>query len=157
DAALHRTDRRSLRQISDGRGRMRGRLRVRRTLRRYPEPDCTDDRPDCVGGVRGLDHSDGDGLHRRRRAVRRPPADTGALSDRSDHRTIVWSGGRRRSRRLARLAGGFFVLAGFLGIAAIALARELAVNPQTRPPEHKRQTRGFLRENAIVLANPWAR
>jgi len=51
----------------------------------------------------------------------------------------------------------FFVLAGFLGIAAIALARELAVNPQTRPLEHKRQTRGFLRENAIVLTNPWAR
>jgi MFS transporter, YNFM family, putative membrane transport protein len=51
----------------------------------------------------------------------------------------------------------FFVLAGFLGIAAIALARELAVNPQTRPPEHKRQTRGFLRENTIVLTNPWAR
>jgi MFS transporter, YNFM family, putative membrane transport protein len=51
----------------------------------------------------------------------------------------------------------FFVLAGFLGIAAVTLARELIVNPMTRPPEHQRRTRGFWRENAIVLSNPWAR
>jgi MFS transporter, YNFM family, putative membrane transport protein len=51
----------------------------------------------------------------------------------------------------------FFVLASFLGLAAIALARELVINPQTRPHEHKAQSRGFIRENAIVLANPWAR
>jgi Arabinose efflux permease len=51
----------------------------------------------------------------------------------------------------------FFVLAAFLGLAAIALARELAINPQTRPPEHKGRSRGFWRENAIVLTNPWAR
>jgi predicted MFS family arabinose efflux permease len=51
----------------------------------------------------------------------------------------------------------FFVLAAFLGLAAIALARELAINPQTRPPEHKGRSRSFWRENAIVLTNPWAR
>jgi YNFM family putative membrane transporter len=51
----------------------------------------------------------------------------------------------------------FFVLAGFLAVAAVALARELAVNPVTRPPAHMAAPRGFVRENALVLANPWAR
>jgi MFS transporter, YNFM family, putative membrane transport protein len=51
----------------------------------------------------------------------------------------------------------FFVLAGFLAIAAVALLRELTVNPLTRPPDHKARSTSFLRENAVVLANPWAR
>src|SRR5262245_4849081 len=52
----------------------------------------------------------------------------------------------------------FFVLAGFFAIAAVALLRELAINPLTRPLDNKAAgSRGFLRENAVVLANPWAR
>jgi predicted MFS family arabinose efflux permease len=51
----------------------------------------------------------------------------------------------------------FFVLAGFLAIAAVALLRELTINPLTRPPDYKARSGSFLRENAIVLANPWAR
>src|SRR5262245_22389351 len=51
----------------------------------------------------------------------------------------------------------FFVLAGLLAIAAVALLRELAINPLTRPLDNKAGSRSFLRENAVVLANPWAR
>jgi predicted MFS family arabinose efflux permease len=51
----------------------------------------------------------------------------------------------------------FFVLAAFLAIAAVALARELASNPLTHPPARKGPRPSFVRENKVVLANPWAR
>ena len=54
--------------------------------------------------------------------------------------------------------GVFFVLAGFLAIAALGLIRELLTNPLTRPPAHESAaTRGFIESNRIVLRNPWAR
>jgi len=54
--------------------------------------------------------------------------------------------------------GVFFVLAGFLAIAAIGLCYELITNPAT----HQRgaaapSSSGFIADNKAVLANPWAR
>ena len=52
----------------------------------------------------------------------------------------------------------FFVLAAFFVIAALALFRELSVNPTTRPPPHADETRrGILASYALVLQNRWAR
>ena len=52
----------------------------------------------------------------------------------------------------------FFVLAATLAIAALALLRELAVNPLTRPaPQTEARWRGFIAEYSVVLARPWAR
>jgi predicted MFS family arabinose efflux permease len=49
----------------------------------------------------------------------------------------------------------FFLLAGVFALVAVALFRELAVNPTTRhtgaPP------RGFVADYALVLSDPWAR
>jgi YNFM family putative membrane transporter len=54
--------------------------------------------------------------------------------------------------------GVFFVLAGFLAIAALGLVRELLTNPLTRTPAHESAaTRGFFESNRVVLGNPWAR
>lgn len=54
--------------------------------------------------------------------------------------------------------GVFFVLAGFLAIAAIGLFRELLTNPLTRTPAHESAaTRGFIESNRVVLRIPWAR
>ncbi len=54
--------------------------------------------------------------------------------------------------------GVFFVLAGFLAIAAAGLFRELAVNPLARmPAADASHTRGFVADNVVVLSNPWAR
>jgi YNFM family putative membrane transporter len=54
--------------------------------------------------------------------------------------------------------GVFFVLAGFLAIAAIGLFYELTTNPVTQQrgnaPTHGR---GFIAENKFVLVNGWAR
>ena len=52
----------------------------------------------------------------------------------------------------------FFVLGGVFAIAAIALFRELAVNPLTRPLTRADQrSRGFVADYTVVLGNPWAR
>jgi predicted MFS family arabinose efflux permease len=52
----------------------------------------------------------------------------------------------------------FFLLASFFAIAAVALFRELAVNPTTRPePRAGEGSRGFIADYAVVLKNPWAR
>jgi predicted MFS family arabinose efflux permease len=54
--------------------------------------------------------------------------------------------------------GVFFVLAGFLAIAALGLIRELLTNPLTRTPVHaSAATRSFMESNRVVLGNPWAR
>ena len=54
--------------------------------------------------------------------------------------------------------GVFFVLAGFLAIAALGLWRELMTNSLTGTPAHESAaTRGFIDSNRIVLGNPWAR
>src|SRR5439155_1594561 len=54
--------------------------------------------------------------------------------------------------------GVFFVLAGFLAIAAIGLFRELMVNPLTHAAAHDvPRSRGFIVDNKAVLSNPWAR
>jgi len=52
----------------------------------------------------------------------------------------------------------FFIHAAIFALAALALIRELAVNPLTRPaaPRETRQ-RGFVADYRIVLANPFAR
>jgi predicted MFS family arabinose efflux permease len=52
----------------------------------------------------------------------------------------------------------FFLLAGIFAMAAIALFRELAINPGTRP-EHRAEerSRGLVADYKAVLANPWAR
>jgi len=52
----------------------------------------------------------------------------------------------------------FFILAAVFALTAVALFRELAINPTTRPvlgPEQR--SRGFVADYSIVLANPWAR
>lgn len=52
----------------------------------------------------------------------------------------------------------FFLLAAVFALTALALLRELAVNPTTRPaPRAGEGSRGFVADYAIVLANPWAR
>jgi predicted MFS family arabinose efflux permease len=51
----------------------------------------------------------------------------------------------------------FFVLAGLFALSSVALFRELAVNPMTRPPRAEQRTRGIVAGYSIVLANPWAR
>jgi predicted MFS family arabinose efflux permease len=52
----------------------------------------------------------------------------------------------------------FFVLAGLFALSALALFRELAINPMTRPPRAEQARRqGFKAGYSIVLANPWAR
>jgi len=54
--------------------------------------------------------------------------------------------------------GVFFVLAGFLALAALGLFRELLTNPLTRTPAHESAaTRGFIESNLVVLRSPWAR
>jgi predicted MFS family arabinose efflux permease len=52
----------------------------------------------------------------------------------------------------------FFVLAAIFALAAIALFRELAINPSTRPvmPAEER-SRGFVADYSVVLSNAWAR
>jgi YNFM family putative membrane transporter len=52
----------------------------------------------------------------------------------------------------------FFLLAGIFAVAAIALFRELATNPSTRPEQHAgERSRGFVADYKVVLSNPWAR
>jgi predicted MFS family arabinose efflux permease len=52
----------------------------------------------------------------------------------------------------------FFIHAAIFAIAALALFRELRVNPRTRPTlQHQERTRGFFADYRIVLANPFAR
>src|SRR6266545_4615 len=50
----------------------------------------------------------------------------------------------------------FFVLAAMFAVAALALFRELATNPMTRPPA-QHEGHGFMAGYAMVLASPWAR
>jgi predicted MFS family arabinose efflux permease len=52
----------------------------------------------------------------------------------------------------------FFVLASFFVIAALALFRELAVNPTTRPPpQAEASPRGLFASYGLVLRDRWAR
>jgi YNFM family putative membrane transporter len=52
----------------------------------------------------------------------------------------------------------FFILAGIFAVAALALFRELRVNPMTRPTLHAdARPRGFAADYRTVLANPFAR
>ena len=52
----------------------------------------------------------------------------------------------------------FFLLAAIFALAAIALFRELAINPSTRPEMRADQrSRGFVADYSVVLQNPWAR
>jgi YNFM family putative membrane transporter len=54
--------------------------------------------------------------------------------------------------------GVFFVLAAILAVAALALIREIAINPVTRPPApHADQQRGMIASYSLVLSDPWAR
>lgn len=58
--------------------------------------------------------------------------------------------------------GVFFVMAGFLALAAIGLFRELAVNPLTQSrastdTSAAPRSRGLIADSKIVLSNPWAR
>jgi predicted MFS family arabinose efflux permease len=52
----------------------------------------------------------------------------------------------------------FFLLSGVFALAAIALFREHAINPSTRPEQRADETsRGFVADYSVVLSNPWAR
>jgi MFS transporter, YNFM family, putative membrane transport protein len=52
----------------------------------------------------------------------------------------------------------FFIHAAIFALAALALFRELKVNPRTRPPvQPDGRARGFVADYKIVLANPFAR
>jgi MFS transporter, YNFM family, putative membrane transport protein len=52
----------------------------------------------------------------------------------------------------------FFIHASIFAVAALALARELKINPMTRPTvDRGAPRRGFLTDYRIVLANPFAR
>ena len=52
----------------------------------------------------------------------------------------------------------FFIHAGIFALAALALFRELRVNPRTRPARRPEEhARGFIADYRIVLANPFAR
>lgn len=54
--------------------------------------------------------------------------------------------------------GVFFVLAGFLAVAAIGLLYELLTNPLTHQRGHDApSSSGFIADNKAVLTNPWAR
>ena len=50
----------------------------------------------------------------------------------------------------------FFVLAAMFAVAALALFRELATNPMTRPAA-QHEGHGLMSGYAMVLASPWAR
>src|ERR1044072_6566383 len=53
---------------------------------------------------------------------------------------------------------GFLIPAAGLALTAVALFRELAINPTTRPQLGAEQrSRGFVADYSLVLANPWAR
>jgi YNFM family putative membrane transporter len=52
----------------------------------------------------------------------------------------------------------FFLLSAVFVVAALALFREYAINPSTRPAQRADETsRGFVADYSTVLANPWAR
>ena len=52
----------------------------------------------------------------------------------------------------------FFLLSAFFALAAIALFRELAINPGTRPePRDNEGSRGLVADYKMVLSNSWAR
>jgi predicted MFS family arabinose efflux permease len=52
----------------------------------------------------------------------------------------------------------FFVLSATFALAALALFRELAVNPMTCPlTKPDERSRGFVADYSVVLASPWAR
>jgi predicted MFS family arabinose efflux permease len=52
----------------------------------------------------------------------------------------------------------FFLLAAIFALVAIALFRELAINPSTRPPQTaEERSKGFVADYSIVFSNPWAR
>ena len=52
----------------------------------------------------------------------------------------------------------FFVLASVFALVAVALFREFATNPTTRPhPAAGEGSRGLIADYALVLSNPWAR
>jgi predicted MFS family arabinose efflux permease len=52
----------------------------------------------------------------------------------------------------------FFMLAAIFAIVAVALFRELATNPTTRPDTHaEARSRGFFADYSVVLSNAWAR
>jgi YNFM family putative membrane transporter len=52
----------------------------------------------------------------------------------------------------------FFLLAAVFALASIALFRELASNPTTKPEQHpEERSRGLLADYSTVLSNPWAR
>jgi len=51
----------------------------------------------------------------------------------------------------------FFIHAAIFAFAALALFRELATNPTTRPDAKSAQGRGFAADYRTVLANPFAR
>jgi predicted MFS family arabinose efflux permease len=54
--------------------------------------------------------------------------------------------------------GAFFVYAGILAIAALALFRELRINPMTRPPAREgARPRSITADYRLVLSNPFAR
>ena len=51
----------------------------------------------------------------------------------------------------------FFIHAAIFAVAALALFRELATNPTTRPDTRSARGRGFAADYRTVLANPFAR
>ena len=52
----------------------------------------------------------------------------------------------------------FFIHAAIFALAAVALFRELRINPTTRPAQqHDAKARSFMADYKIVLANPFAR
>jgi len=54
--------------------------------------------------------------------------------------------------------GVLFVLAAFLALAALGLAREFAINPLTHAAHATApRSRGLIADNKVVLSNPWAR
>jgi predicted MFS family arabinose efflux permease len=58
--------------------------------------------------------------------------------------------------------GAFFIYAGIFALAALALFRELRINPMTRPPRRQNEgqdarPRSIAADYRLVLANPFAR
>ena len=51
----------------------------------------------------------------------------------------------------------FFVLAGMLALAAVAMGFQLAANPATRTPRDQPAGRGLIESYRVVLGTPWAR